>query len=948
MTRKDKEYFLFDFIPKFKKSIEWLFNRENLDGIFPVYFILYSHKNNFPIHFAKKGKMTGYEKGRDILQDKLYEASLPVLGGDDANIEKLSASQILIKSIDRGLFDECYTYLVEEVLCATDLADGTQMNPNFRIARTIANIISEHGCNDVMCAYSGIGTYAVACRQFTYLGVEGYAPANLIAEFLCSVYDIPNKEFITKNPSERPDKKYDAVIGNLPVDVDFFNVHRWERHHQSFNDLQDAFINQLVKRKFSNKCAALLVHFEFANNFTYDTTRRFICNKGMLESVIALPENIFKESFGPSYILVLDFERQHDSAIFYDARQSLNRQKTYGSLFDRNDYDLRECVRDTETIIVSYDTIKKLSWSFNPSAYLQDAECREGMELVRLGDLVDIPSWTMAKGERFISSDRLSDRFEFISKHIVPEAPSKTDGVLVEGPSVLLALSRGARREIQNLRCGICDEPGQYSVEFFLPVLKPKKDKILADYLALALISDSSFARYLKSVQEYWCDTVRSSYLLERKIPVLTDLAAQKKAVLDALGRADMANITYNIIVAGADERVQRYRCLLSKYGCNIISTVQCVHGPDGLEDVLHELSSKGVPLSRKVDAVIFESNIPYLNINDTEEFSGLDAILDLKLSRDYDNIPFFASSDESLDIIQSKARISLRRLMSLNNGHFFLNDEKHFPSEALFSSLREELDRMLSPEARVRSRHKEVFEAAEWIDEHYPEKQIHSSEIISDFLMAIEEGVETQKNLSDLRNVAHRIIEILKEYNAVPQLDNGAIPQLLYENEYKDKSSGVVYHQDFSLMPRSLSSSLVSLINIGNEATHSFSHSRNLGTSMLQILMEFICWFYNNKQEFSETLTNYWHKGNNVEEKWIDKIGTVNMKVVGHEQVWFSGDVRLFIKGKTTLTIGDKVHILKCSPNNLPPKVPELKYLAFPEDKNHQGGYYVEKKEKE
>lgn len=944
MTQKEKEFILFEFDPEYNKRIKWLFERRNIDGLFPVFFIMYSFRHGLPISFEDTS-MKGYVPGINPLQDRLYDASLMTFGGSKERFSNLHGLQELIESVDRRLFDEAYTYLLDDTLCKTDLVAGTQMQPNGRIATTVAKILKEHDCKTVFGAFSGIGIFALACKGMKYTGTEPYAPANLIAEVLCDAFGVKKAEFLNAHPvDEWPKKKFDAIIGNLPVDADFFNIYRADHFLNNFNKVQDAFIKKLLESKIARKTAALLVHFEFANYYGYDETRKLICEKGMLETVIALPEDIFRDALVPTYLVILDMEGGHSEAEFLDASASEWRQVAYSYRYNANRFDLRECVKDTERVTVSYDTIARSSWSFNPAVYLQNAVCREGQELVRLGDLVDVSCGKMVDGERFIPYEALSESFSRAAAGITPSAVTKEQKQFVEGPSVLLALTRGSRRETQKIMCGICRDYGTYSVEFFLSVLKPDPEKILPDYLALALMSDPSFARYFKSIQEYYTDDVRRAHLLERRIPVYTDLADQKKAVIDALGRADMAEVSYNIIVAGAGDSLGWYRNAFSKHGCTLLSSVETVEGGDGLSNLLSDLSRESTPVSKKADAVVFLSDIPLDAENSGEPFAGLDAVLDLRLMYERKGIKFFASSKCALEDIRKSGIISSRRLKPLEDGHFFLTDEDGHPSSGLAASVREELDRSMSPESRIRSRHRAALEAAEWLDETYALREIRAAETLSEFLLAAEEGVDTSRNLSDLRNVAHRIIEILKDCRAVPPIDNGAIPHLLYDKRYENKKDGKTYIQDISIMRRSLISSLISLIDIGNEGTHTFKASSNLGSAMLQTLLEFVTWMYEKREEFSLPLTNYWHVDSEYERNWEQTSAPAELHMIAGRPHWTCGDVHLFVPSTVVLHEGDIVTVRARSEDNGKVKIPGVKYFAYPKgyDNRNPDGYTV------
>jgi len=949
MNQEDKELLQDTFNDDLNEAVRWLFERRRMEGLFPVYFILYSYRHSLTPLFDEETGDFIYAPGADSLQDRLYEAAKAFFGGDGSQFDFLGDIAELVESLPKSLFREMYPRLLDRALAWTDLVAGTQMQPNARIAETAAAILREHGCESVITAYSGIGVFALACEGMKYTGIEPCAQANLIAEVLCDGFGVRRTEFIFSDPlSEWTRRKADGLIGNLPVDAEFFNEYQADHLMTNFNSMQDRFIRKLIERGTARRTAVVLVHFEFANKADYDSTRRLICEKGMLETVIALPEDIFRDARVPTYMLVLDMEGGRREAEFIDATQSLIRQGAVYHTIRANRFDMRKCAGESERVTVDYDTVARCSWAFNPAVYIQDAVCREGQESVRLGDLVTVSPGHLTEGERYVDYKFLSQEFGRVAAGLTPGAPVASQVQLVRGPSVMVALNAAPRRHSVDLLCGICREYGTYGVTYFLPVLQPLQDRILPDYLALALMEDPSFARYLRNIQQYYTDDVRSSHLLERRIPVLTDLAAQKKAVMDALGRADMSAVTYNVIVAGAGRLLGRYRSALAHHGCTVLASAEAVEGPEGLEGLLEKLTADAAPVSRRADAVIVLSDIPLGGRADADPFEGLDAALDLSLLYGRKGLPFFVSSSCTMEEIAASGFISPRRLRPLGEGRFFRTGGDGAPAPALAASVRETLDRQMSAEARIRSRHAAALEAADWLDGAYPDREIHASEILSEFLLAAEEGVDTSRKLSDLRNVAHRIIEILKDCRVVPRLDNGAVPRLLHDGKFEDTKKnrdGKTYFQDIDIMSPALSASLVALIDIGNEGTHSFRSSANLGSSMLQTLLELVTWFHSRRDEFSVQRTGYWHVESKYESTWDETTGPAVYQVPeGAKPFWSCGDIALYVGNGSDLEADDIVTVRKRVPNDDKERYPGMKFFAFPMSEKHRDGYTFEK----
>ena len=895
------------------ENVKWLFERQNIDGIFPVLYLLYSYKKELPTCLDipwKSGDDPDLEA--EELQRKLYIASLGVLGGDSGLFERLREMYELLDECDEELYNELYIPLIEQLLCRRSLVSDSALLPHQGIATTIFNILREKGCKSVYVAYSGAGSFVIESRGMSYIGAEPYAPANLIAEVLADAYGIKGASFENTDPLEKwTRKKVDAVVGNLPVDADFFNESRADHLLEQFVKKQDAFVKKLLQRKTARKSAVFLVHFEFANYIEYDQTRQDICEKGLLDTVIALPESIFAQATVPTYIVVLDMQGGRKDATFIDATKS--HWQSFSHTISSNRGDLRfdgppDC--GLKCVTIGYDEMQKADWSFNPFVYIQDAVCPEGMELVRLGDVADVIV-SFAEEGRYLDPLFLTNSVKKMLEGIRPSA-STNFRFLTHVPEngILLSLSPGARRQEQSLVCGFYKDAEPCRTESYVSVMKPNSEKVIPEYLALALMSDQSFAIYYKHIQQYYTDLVRRSYLQERRIPIHLDLLEQRRAVSEAIGRADMEEAVYNIVLAGSGNRLMDYSRLFSGVGCNIFKSTEMVEGDAGLEEILRQATKEGVALSKKVDAVVFCTDIKLSAGKNDRPFSGMDAIADLRLIYEPKGVLFYAASNSDIDDIVREGIISERRLRPFLDNHFFKN-EKGEPIEALAVALRNELDNKGSDSARIRSLHRSVFEAADWIDAAFEGNRV--AEVLSDFLIAKDFGKDSARNLTDLRIVAHHLIDILKQWNIVPDendLDYGAIPHLLYDRKFETNGAFYIFF-DETIMPRSLSSALISLIEIGNEGSHTFKSQPLLGSSMLSTLMEFVLWLYNGRESLQNRSTQPWIKENKYEKVQVSFLsGKVERKTVRGKKIWVCGNVHL--QDNPDLHEGDTVTFTK------------------------------------
>lgn len=165
---------------------------------------------------------------------------------------------------------------------------------------------------------------------------------------------------------------------------------------------------------------------------------------------------------------------------------------------------------------------------------------------------------------------------------------------------------------------------------------------------------------------------------------------------------------------------------------------------------------------------------------------------------------------------------------------------------KALINKLRDDLDSSNSYQAKIRMKHKDVFEAADCLDKK------HGLNISKVIMRYIQNGyvIDYAENtpFDQLRTICHKLINILASgYGLLPSdLKEGAVASLLADGAYTDKSRRdkqyVILHP---IMNKHLAKSLEYFCYIANNSVHGKQDSSKLGTAAINILMEFILWFY-------------------------------------------------------------------------------------------------------
>jgi hypothetical protein len=161
---------------------------------------------------------------------------------------------------------------------------------------------------------------------------------------------------------------------------------------------------------------------------------------------------------------------------------------------------------------------------------------------------------------------------------------------------------------------------------------------------------------------------------------------------------------------------------------------------------------------------------------------------------------------------------------------------------------MRDDLDSSNAPQAKIRNKYKAVFEAADALDKKYPDIGVSKT-----VLRYIQTGcnIDDVDNVSgpcgSFRNVCHKLLQVFVSKKLVPDIDPGAIPAMLRDGRFYDGKTQRTYILKEQFMSKYLSRALEYFCKVTNEGVHGSQDSSRLGTAALNILMEFIVWFYEN-----------------------------------------------------------------------------------------------------
>ena len=850
--------------------------------ILSVLFFLYCIKKNIPLKLDRI-KVTLPADSNDTLHKRIYSV---ITGGnaDHEFINYMVSFYEEMKTCPKAAFMTEYPNLIRIVVMRYAGIQNSVLFPPAPVLATVSNILKDYGCKSVYSLNDNLG----ALSLFLEDDVQFYGHHN--SEYLNIIRDVLYDTFNCSNdilPHTSSPGRYDAIVSL--GGFDYYFAQGWEKYTFRLEYKCNLHAGALRAIMNFNKSDIVVfhAHHRLANNPEHMEIRKRLCEEGVLDMVITLPDNIYEDAKVATSILVINRKKTDDVVTFIAAKNAF---KEYGDL--SKDIDLRRAVLEEDMVKVSYEEMKDMEWAFNAYLYIQDAVCQEGQELVPLKDLV---TFKAGYGQEPISSEVIdvdscsANIADAIGDIRLQEAGFEDHYYKIDGPAVCFNVAKDF-----SLSVAVYDSPQPCSVYMSCYSLSPDIAKISLQYLAYTLLSDASFQRFIRHTLEYYADVdgIRPQYILNRKVAIYTDTTKQREAILPFLKEETAAN-RYNVILALSEKRSMDSEIvsLLSENNIKVLATPTCV--PE-LSRQLDKYASDSVSSSERVDAVIVDTDIPYSN---TEE----DGFKDVAYMVPRYKIPFYASSAVGCDELDVP-----RRMMA-----YFTDEEykRFYGTEAvqfslLLKNLTKELQARQSHDYILRNKYPEFYTASTWIDERHPELNIgkHVSESLKQEI--INDPNSRENSLNHIRIIAEHLIKWMQEYNlAPPMLKAGEVTKFYRDGRYND-----YLLLDKNLIPKPLASLLSALYDVGNEGSHKFLNANLYHKSIVMILMSFVQWMYENSNLFDKKNEGCYTCLSNAEKKPVE--GVVQCDTSTGKPYYYCGNIHLEVNHSKKLSEGDKVRV--------------------------------------
>lgn len=928
--------------------------REELEALFPMVLVMYSIKEGIKLTFNDDDQLEMEEKPDDDLWQTLHEVSVASHNTEYAFEDVADFYSSLMDVIGEEDFSSFYPEAIDLLrIFVKGLYNGTNAMPRFFVSRTIANIVKAHGCRSVYNPMCGIASLALALDDgIEYFGQEATGSLAIFADVMLDAF---GKKNASVEDSSYEDywyqDEYEALVSVLPVNYSFDQVDYWERYAPRRLKSQYEFLSELMDSESKPKIAVLMMHYDICNgmsdrNGDYQTLRERICESGCLDTVITLPDSVFSDVKALTSIVVLDFEEKHDKVRFVAAEKGIRTSFLHMESISGQDIDLIEKSPLEMISEVSVQQMKDVDYSFNAYVYLDDAVAEDGQELVRLRDLVTLESghskYPMEDAHIRISS--FSKDIEMAIRQVEFKEPlyRYDDNYYVKGPAVFFRVGKD-----WSISACLNKTKDTCSVDWLAYALKPRKGKIMLEYLAYVLLTDKSLSKYISHIKEYYMDDLRFSHLLNRKVPVYTDLKKQE-SIVERFRPITPKVMEYNVILASSEEGTftKEVREALEKERLHVVSVADSVEGAGGLTSLLETYVRNNKSASTSVDAVIVDPLVR-LDAAEQDDYEGFDQVV--VLAQEYalhDKIPFYLYSSKDMETLWSEAGIKRnRRSYFMERPRLFAQDMDGL--SGLMKELKSELESIGSIDTKIRSHYRNFFEAASWYDQTYGQLvcDIVSKYIRQDY---IDNDGDVDRPFNDIRIFTDSIVKILRERNIVPQsLDNGAVASLLKDSKYDSTRTGTLYSMRVQLMPKETAAALKTIYELGNEGSHNIVLNSNLGRSIIFSFMDVITWLYENRDLIGETRHGFYQEFNKGK-KTVDITirGTVKCEIVDGSPYYYCEGVHLKVNDSCPeVKVGDSVRIDKPSMESTPRPNLGVVFYSLPKNKEkvNDPGYYVE-----
>lgn len=882
--------------------------RERNGELLKLLYALYSVRHGLPLGPRPSA-------AQDALGERLCQTvtAMEAPGYSFGDIAPLHA---FLKEVPERDLEAVYPFLMDNVfLRSRELRLHSVVCPPRYFGRTVAGAVARTGSRTVLNRWAGVGALGWTLPSgVSYRADEPSPLLGLIGEVAADAFGTPVAGPYEWIEGEIPD----AVVSVLPVNYCFAEVNWWEHCHTSYGRIQQDFLEAAASGALAKRMAAGVFHYSVCCNYSCQEVRKALFEAGHVETVVTFPDssayNILTDANVVTSLVIFDFTRKHDTVRFIDAGKVIAANPSYWHSVFSDDYDLVDMADGGNSALVPLQRVRETDYAFNAYIHVQDVELKEGQRLVRLSDIAE-----MVTPERYQDYEGLiADHHDlaFDQRTACTPIPLREGevscGFPVSGETILFRVAEDWR-----VSARIARGDGVYYVEDPTTVIRAKQSVVLPEYLLSILLSDRCLRRYLSHICEYYVDGFRRSHLMNRLVPIYTDLEEQRKCV-ELFIPKEPAQLVFSAVYVGSEGGGHVTEELQGK-GVRIVATYDTVAG---VEERLKS-SSDGRDIGSSVDLVIADP-LCRSGEEQEEQYDGLDRLISLEEKY---GIPVYLLSGIPSETVVRDSGIKKRRLAYFFEGNRFFSRDEVGP---MAGAIRSEMGGSVSELAVLRNRFSAFFEAAAWYEREWGTPV---SETVSPYLLQLDGDI---RPFNDIRILTESVIRTLQGLGVLPkELDPGAVPRFIYDGMYEDRSGGNrIYHLAVpDLMPKFLSAALVTIYDAGRPGSHDIIQDPNMGRVVINAFMALLEWFHSNRDRFSSGVYGYYDVQDPDETEFIfegEYRGVVSCEIIGGKRYYYTGEFHLQVdRTNPQVKEGDTVVITRAKREQKVCKAGVTKYVG-------------------
>lgn len=774
-----------------------------VDEIISTYFKVLNEAEQWAViyilYFVSQGYDNLYKEPFDNLSNVIYEKSQNVLNDEEKYKRLEDVYKLCMIKNNVEFRDEYVEYLL-------DILEGSNLNttiyPNDNVLSEIYDFILKANNIGEVIHTNGSVRLCLKLQNCTKTElVVNSETEYLISSLILGAYGLKNITVV-----------YSSSIIDADTCVIFPRVRKEPGYHFDCERVQLVDIERCLVDYPSIKYAYVLVDKEFCTSVHtrfYDL-RVKLFDKAVVSKVLEFPLDAFDDLESSMSMIFLDFTKCSHEVEF--------------------------CVEGVNKI-VSYDEIRQYNYVLSSFLYGQEIKAVKGEGVYIFDDLISINqnAVTNSMSTIMISNNNFTSSVTRVLSEKLPLPVYGPLGILkYKGPHIFLQYRDGVKLCINQSDEYCATEDNMYAI-------KVKENLVDPSFLAYKLLTDPDILSYFKNIIDK-NNNFMPRDLLYKKVAIPKDLEEQRAIVKRYLDRHnDLLDIDYNVVIIAPlnlrQEIIEDLHRMRFNNDYYITDFSQY--------EIFVEDFKKSSLTESMIDAIIL----------DTRSSIYEDVLADYSMFRERNvEMHLLAETQECTKLIGRKMIDYFK-----DGGRVFSYEkdlEKYFSQISnLVSSLRTSLDISSAPHSKIRNQYKEVFIAADAIDEKYSDMDVSRS--IARYIMSgcILNTENVDGPSAKFRNICHKLLEKLVECNLLPRiahrdkLQHGAIAKFLRDGQYKDNSNRraeyVMIINPERIMDTSLARSIVYLCEITNAGVHGSMKSNKLGTAALHILMEFVLWFY-------------------------------------------------------------------------------------------------------